>query len=191
MHIKKVVRCDWVDDDPVYIKYHDEEWGVAVRDDNVQFEFLILESAQAGLSWITILKRREGYRRVFHDFDPVKVAAMTESDIQNALKDKGIIRNKLKVRAAVANAKVFLCIQKEFGSFNNYIWGYVDDKTVVNNWSDISQVPATSEESDALSKDLKKRGMSFVGSTIIYAHMQATGLVNDHTVNCFRYSSDD
>ncbi len=181
-------RCAWVGDDPIYIKYHDEEWGVPVRDDKKQFEFLTLESAQAGLSWITILKRRDGYRRVFRDFDVSKVAAFTEADIQDALLDPGIIRNKLKVHAVVKNSKVFIEIQKEFGTFSEYIWSFVGGKTKVNEWKNREEVPATSVESDVLSKDLKKRGMSFVGSTIIYAHMQATGLVNDHTTDCFRYT---
>lgn len=181
-------RCEWVGDDPIYIKYHDQEWGVSVRNDAGQFEFLILEGAQAGLSWITILKRREGYRKVFHNFDPKKVACMTENEIEQALQNPGIIRNKLKVRAAVKNAGVFLEIVKEFGSFSEYIWSFVQNKTIVNSPKDISEVPTTSNESDKLSKDLKRRGMSFVGSTITYAHMQATGLVNDHAVGCFRYS---
>lgn len=181
-------RCEWAGDDPVYVKYHDEEWGVPVLDDKKMFEFLTLESAQAGLSWITILRRREGYQRVFHDFDPQKVSQMSESDIELALQDTGIIRNKLKVRAAVNNAKVFLEIQREFGSFINYIWSFVNHKTIKNTWTSQDQVPATSKESDALSKDLKNRGMSFIGSTIIYAHMQATGLVNDHIMSCFRYN---
>lgn len=181
-------RCEWVGSDPLYIEYHDQEWGVPARDDATQFEFLTLESAQAGLSWLTILKRREGYRRVFHDFDVQKVADMTEDDILSALQDPGIIRNNLKVRAAVKNARIFLDIQKEFGSFSSYMWSFVKGKTLQNNWEYRNQVPAVSQASDALSKDLKKRGMSFVGSTIVYAHMQATGLVNDHTVDCFRHS---
>jgi DNA-3-methyladenine glycosylase I len=171
------------------IKYHDEEWGVPVRDDKKHFEFLILEGAQAGLSWLTILKRRHGYKRVFYDFDPLKVVQMTEKEIQSALMDSGIIRNKLKVRSAVNNAKVFLDIQNEFGSFSDYIWSFVAGEVIKNNWKDINQIPTTSTESDLLSKDLKKRGMSFVGSTIMYAHMQATGLINDHIVGCFRYNS--
>lgn len=184
-----LIRCAWVGDDSIYIRYHDEEWGVPVYDDQKQFEFLILEGAQAGLSWITILKRREGYRRVFHDFDIQKVAKMSEQEIEAALQDPGIIRNKLKVRATVKNAQVFLEIQKEFGSFCSYIWAFVGDKPIVNSWQKIDEIPATSPESDALSKDLKKRGMSFVGSTIMYAHMQAVGLVNDHTTDCFRYAT--
>ena len=162
-------RCDWVGDDPIYIKYHDEEWGTPVRDDKTQFEFLTLESAQAGLSWITILKRREGYRRVFKDFDVYRVSKFTEEDIQKALHDEGIIRNKLKVRAAVKNAQVFLEIQKEFGSFSDYIWGFVDGKPIVQDYSSKNEYKTTTPVSDELSKDLKKRGMSFVGSTILYA----------------------
>jgi DNA-3-methyladenine glycosylase I len=161
---------------------------VPVHDDRKMFEFLSLESAQAGLSWLTILKRRAGYERVFHGFNPEKVAAMTEADIAAALLDKGIIRNHLKVQAAVKNAQVFLSIQREYGSFCSYIWGFVNDKPIRNNWQSSSEVPATSEASDTLSKDLKQRGMSFVGSTIMYAHLQATGLINDHTVDCFRYN---
>lgn len=182
------VRCDWATSDPIYIKYHDEEWGVPVRDDREMFEFLTLESAQAGLSWITILKRREGYRRVFHNFDPERVAVMNEDEIRAALQDTGIIRNKLKVRAAVKNAQVYLAIHKEFGSFCDYLWGFVDGTPIKNAWQETGDAPASTPLSDAISKDLKKRGMSFVGSTIIYAHLQAAGLVNDHVVSCFRYN---
>jgi len=181
-------RCAWVGDDPLYIEYHDTEWGVPAHDDKTQFEFLTLESAQAGLSWLTILKRREGYRQVFHNFDVQKVSLVTEDEIQSALLDPGIIRNKLKVRAAVKNAQVFLEIKKEFGTFSKYIWGFVGGTQLQNNWGNISEVPTTSKESDELSRDLKRRGMTFVGSTIIYAHMQATGLVNDHTFDCFRHT---
>lgn len=179
-------RCGWVSADPLYIKYHDEEWGVPVHDDVKHFEFLTLESAQAGLSWLTILKRREGYRRVFHQFDALQVSKMTETQIERALQDPGIIRNRLKVNSAVQNAKVFLDIQRQFGSFNNYIWGFVDDKPINNHPKALSDIPATSELSDKVSKDLKARGMKFVGSTIIYAHLQATGIINDHTTDCFR-----
>ena len=189
MQKSSLARCAWAGDDPIYVQYHDKEWGVPVGldepEDQKQFEFLTLESAQAGLSWITILKRREGYRRVFHDFDVERVAAMTEDEIQAALRGTGIIRNKLKVRAAVKNAQVFLAIQEEFGSFSAYIWGFVN-RGVIKNQRDL--VVATTQESDALSADLKKRGMSFVGSTIMYAHMQAAGLVNDHATSCFRYN---
>jgi DNA-3-methyladenine glycosylase I len=182
--IKK--RCDWAQNG-LFHEYHDSEWGVPVHDDTKHFEFLMLEAAQAGLSWSTILKRREGYRRAFADFHPQKVAKFTEKDFEKLINNPEIIRNKLKIRAAINNAKLFLDIQKEFGSFNKYIWSFVGGKTIVNKWKKMSQVPATSKESEALSKDLKKRGFKFVGPTIIYAHMQAVGLVNDHEVSCFRY----
>lgn len=181
-------RCGWAEGQfDQYIKYHDEEWGVPVHDDRTHFEFLILEGAQAGLSWSTILKRREGYHQSFAQFDPEKVAKFDEEKIQELLQFEGIIRNKLKVRSAVTNAQKFLEIQEEFGSFDDYIWQFVDGNPIVNHWKSMKEVPATTKESDALSKDLKKRGFKFVGSTIIYAHMQACGLVNDHTVDCFRY----
>ena len=234
-------RCGWVSADPLYVAYHDEEWGVPVGlgslaakspaktsrqpkshfsslnlsndrsrsdkktfeitedapaetlsasetslADKKHFEFLTLESAQAGLSWLTILKRREGYRRVFHQFDALQVSKMTETQIERALQDTGIIRNRLKVNSAVQNAKVFLDIQRQFGSFDNYIWGFVDDKPINNHPKALSDIPATSEISDKVSRDLKARGMKFVGSTIIYAHLQATGIINDHTTDCFR-----
>ena len=179
-------RCEWATGQfKEYVTYHDEEWGVPVHDDRTHFEFLILEGAQAGLSWATVLKKREGYRKSFAGFDPEKVALFDEEKIQELLQFEGIIRNKLKVRSAVTNAQKFLEVQKEFGSFDNYIWQFVDGKPIVNNWKNMDEVPATSPESDALSKDLKKRGFKFVGSTIMYAHMQACGLVNDHTVDCF------
>jgi DNA-3-methyladenine glycosylase I len=181
-------RCAWVGDDPLYQAYHDREWGVPVHDDQKQFEFLVLEGAQAGLSWLTVLKRREGYRRVFHDFDVTLVSQMSDDDCERALLDEGIIRNRLKVYATVKNAKVFMALQKEFGSFDCYIWSFVGDAPIRNSWSDSRQLPATSVHSDALSKDLRKRGMSYVGSTIMYAHMQACGLVNDHEISCFRYN---
>jgi len=180
-------RCSWCLSAPEYIEYHDKEWGVPVYDDQTQFEFLILEGAQAGLSWATILNKREGYRKNFAGFDPVKVARFTDKRIEKILKDPGIVRNRLKVQSAVTNAKAFLKVQKEFGSFCKYIWSFVGGKPIQNAWTKDSQVPATSPESDALSKDLKKRGFKFVGSTIIYAHMQATGMVNDHIVSCHRY----
>lgn len=181
-------RCGWVNNTfPEYVKYHDEEWGVPVYDDKVHFEFLILEGAQAGLSWSTVLKKREGYRKAFADFDVDKVAAFTAAEQDALLTDPGIIRNKLKIAAAVNNAQRFKEVQKEFGSFNRYIWSFVDNEPMVNNWSSYKEAPATSPASDALSKDLKKRGFKFVGSTIIYAHMQATGLVNDHSTDCFRH----
>lgn len=182
-----VIRCPWCLGFDQYIKYHDEEWGVPVHDDRKHFEFLILEGAQAGLSWATILKKRDGYRKNFADFDPVKVARFTEKKLEKILQDPGIIRNKLKVYAAVNNAKRFLAVQKEFGSFDNYIWSFVDGKPIVNKKRSLKEAVATTKESDALSKDLIKRGFKFVGSTVIYAHMQACGLVNDHLVDCFRY----
>ena len=181
-------RCEWVTGQfPEYIKYHDEEWGIPVHDDRIHFEFLILEGAQAGLSWSTILKRREGYRNAFAGFDANIVATYDSNMIENLLLDKGIIRNRLKVQGTVINAREFLKVQQEFGSFDAYIWSFVDGKPIVNAWGKMPQLPATSQESDNLSKDLKKRGFKFVGSTIMYAHMQACGLVNDHTTDCFRY----
>ncbi len=182
-------RCQWVENSfSEYIRYHDEEWGVPVHDDQTHFEFLILEGAQAGLSWSTILKRRDGYRTAFSDFDVEKVASYDQKKIDELLQDPGIIRNKLKIHSAVTNAQAFIKVQEEIGSFNEYIWSFVGGKPIVNQWKDMSEVPATTKESDALSKDLKKRGFRFVGSTIIYAHMQAVGLVNDHTTDCFRYA---
>lgn len=180
-------RCSWCEGNDLYLKYHDEEWGVPVHDDKKHFEFLILEGAQAGLSWLTILKRRDGYRKAFSDFDPVSVASYNDDRILDLLNDPGIIRNRLKVNAAVNNAKLFLEIQKEFGSFDNYIWDFVEGVPVKNFWKKIEEIPATTDLSDRVSKDLKKRGFKFVGSTIIYAHLQATGIVNDHLVDCFRY----
>ena len=185
---KAVKRCRWAEGVNLdYIRYHDEEWGVPVHDDRTQFEFLILEGAQAGLSWSTILNKREGYRKAFAEFEPEKVARFTKKRIEKLLQDPSIVRNRLKVESAVTNAKAFLAVQEEFGSFCDYIWGFVDGSPVQNRFRKDSDVPATSPESDALSKDLKKRGFKFVGSTIIYAHMQATGLVNDHLMTCFRY----
>ncbi|MBM4220854.1 MAG: DNA-3-methyladenine glycosylase I [Gammaproteobacteria bacterium] len=181
-------RCPWSEGvSPAYLAYHDSEWGVPVHDDRRQFEFLILEGAQAGLSWSTILHRRAGYRRAFADFDPHKVARFTPARIEKLLLDPGIIRNRLKVCAAVSNARAFLDVQEAFGSFDRYIWGFVDGRPVVNRWRRQSEVPATSAVSDALSKDMKRRGFRFVGSTILYAHLQATGLVNDHLLGCFRH----
>jgi len=168
--------------------YHDTEWGVPVRDDRTLFEFLILEGAQAGLSWITILRKREGYRKLFADFDPDKVARFSDKKLDKILLDPSIVRNRLKVYGARKNAKAFLAVQKEFGSFSEYIWGFVDGKPIQNKWKSTSQVPATSPISDQLSKDMKKRGFTFVGSTILYAHMQATGMINDHVVGCYRHS---
>lgn len=180
-------RCGWCLKFDQYIDYHDKEWGLPVHDDRIHFEFLILEGAQAGLSWSTILKKRHGYRKLFADFDPLKVARFTPGRIEKILQDPSIIRNRLKVSAAVNNAKRFLEVQKEFGSFDKYIWSFVGGKTVVNRWKQLSEVPATTAQSDALSKDLIKRGFKFVGSTVMYAHMQACGLVNDHLIDCWRY----
>ncbi len=179
-------RCEWPKND-IAVRYHDEEWGVPLHDDHKLFEFLILEGAQAGLSWDTILRKRENYRKAFDGFDVNKVARYTDKKIEKLLQDEGIIRNRLKVTSAVTNARAFLKVQNEFGSFDKYIWSFVDGKPIVNKWKETSQIPAMSKESDAISKDMKKRGFNFVGSTIMYAHMQATGMVNDHLVRCFRY----
>jgi DNA-3-methyladenine glycosylase I len=184
---KEKERCPWCLKFVEYIRYHDEEWGVPVQDDKRHFEFLILEGAQAGLSWSTVLKKRDGYRKAFSDFDPVKVTRYTQSKIEKLLLDPGIIRNRLKVNSAVNNAKRFLEVQKEFGSFNKYIWAFVGGKPIINKRKTLSEIPATTKESDALSKDLIKRGFKFVGSTVIYAHMQACGLVNDHLTSCWKY----
>ena len=180
-------RCSWCGTDPLYVKYHDEEWGVPVKDDLTMFEFLILETFQAGLSWITILRKRENFREAFDGFDYKKIAKYDQAKIDSLLLNAGIIRNKLKVHSAVTNAQAFMDIQKEFGSFTEYIWGFVNGQPIINNWKDHKDVPATTKESDALSKDLKKRRFKFVGSTVIYAHMQATGLINDHIESCFRH----
>lgn len=178
-------RCNWAGTDEIYVKYHDEEWGRPVREDQKQFEFLILETFQAGLSWITILKKRENFRNAFDNFDYKKIAQYNEAKIQSLLENEGIIRNQLKIRATVNNAQAFMKIQQEFGSFTKYIWGFVNDQTVVGNWKNQKDVPATTELSDKVSKDLKKRGFKFVGSTVVYAHLQATGIVNDHILECF------
>jgi DNA-3-methyladenine glycosylase I len=181
-------RCQWATLQPdIYKTYHDTEWGVPVYDDKKLFEFIILEGAQAGLSWLTILKRREGYRKAFADFDVQKVAKFDAKKIEILMHDEGIIRNRLKIDAAVKNAKAFIEIQKEFGSFSTFIWNYVNGKPIQNSINNMSEIPAKTEISEKISKDLKKRGMNFVGATIIYAHMQATGMVNDHEVDCFRY----
>jgi DNA-3-methyladenine glycosylase I len=185
---KAVARCKWAEGVSLgYIEYHDKEWGVPVFDDRLQFEFLILEGAQAGLSWSTILNKRDGYRQAFADFDPEKVARFTAKRLEKLLQNPAIVRNRLKVQSTVTNAKAFLKVQDEFGSFSKYIWGFVDGRPIQNRFKKDSDIPATSAESDTISKDLKKRGFKFVGSTIVYAHMQATGLVNDHVVGCFRY----
>jgi DNA-3-methyladenine glycosylase I len=180
-------RCAWPGENKLLIDYHDSEWGYPRHSDAQHFEFLILEAAQAGLSWLTVLKRREGYRRAFAGFDARKVARFNKRKIEGLLKDPGIIRNRLKVESAVHNARLFLAVQKEFGSFDKYFWGFACGEPIVNKWRHTKQIPATSPISDALSKDLKKRGFKFVGSTVIYAHMQAVGMVNDHLVGCFRH----
>ncbi len=180
-------RCEWCGDTELYQLYHDTEWGVPCYDDATLFEFLILESAQAGLSWITILKKRENYRRAFAGFDANKVARFTSRSVDRLMNDSGIVRNRLKIESAIGNAKCFLEIQAEFGSFSNYFWAYVDGKPIQNKWKSLKQIPASTELSDAISKDMKKRGFRFFGTTICYAHMQATGLVNDHLTSCFRH----
>lgn len=179
------IRCSWCGNDPLYIKYHDEEWGKPVYDDKTLFEFLILEGAQAGLSWITILRRRETYRKAFADFDVEKVAAFDEKDVERLMNDPGIIRNKLKVNSAIKNAQLFIEIQKEYGSFSDFIWGFLPDKKPIQNQvKGMGNVPARTDISDAIAKDMKKRGFKFFGTTICYAHMQATGMVNDHRLDC-------
>jgi DNA-3-methyladenine glycosylase I len=182
------IRCQWCGIDPLYVDYHDTEWGVPVWDDTQLFEFLLLEGAQAGLSWITILRKREGYRRLFDNFDAHKIARYRDSRLDKLLEDPAIVRNRLKVYGARTNARAFLEVQASHGSFADYIWDFVDGKPVQNCWKSLKEVPATSSVSDAISKDMKKRGFTFVGSTIIYAHMQATGMVNDHTTDCFRHA---
>lgn len=181
------IRCGWAVSDPIYTAYHDREWGVPVRDDRRQFEFLVLESAQAGLSWLTILKKREGYARLYEGFDPEIVARFDEARIQTMLQDAGIIRNRKKIESSINNAQRFLELQEQYGSFCNYFWGFTDGKQLVNRFKDLSEIPATTPLSDTIAKDLKRRGFQFLGSTIIYAHLQATGLVNDHLAVCFRH----
>ena len=188
MNTRPSKRCAWVgSNNPLMLKYHDREWGVPVHDDRKHFEFLVLEAAQAGLSWAIVLNKREGYRRAFSRFDPSRVARYTAARIEKLVLNPAIIRNRLKIQAAVKNARALLAIQDEFGSFDAYAWRFVDGRPIVNRWKASRQIPATSPESDAFSKDLKQRGFSFVGSTVIYAHMQAIGMVNDHLVECFRY----
>ncbi|MDD4570011.1 MAG: DNA-3-methyladenine glycosylase I [Tepidanaerobacteraceae bacterium] len=181
-------RCAWCENDELYTKYHDEEWGVPVFDDRKQFEFLVLESAQAGLSWLTILRKRESYRKAYDNFNPITVAKFDDRKIEELMKYEGIIRNEKKIRASVNNAKRFIEVQKEFGSFSKYIWKFVDYKPIVNSWKNESEIPAKTELSEVISKDLKKRGFEFIGPVIIYSHLQATGLVNDHIMDCFRYN---
>lgn len=181
------IRCKWAGNDPLYMEYHDTEWGVPIYDDESLFEFLILETFQAGLSWITILRKRENFREAFDNFDYKKIAKYETEKFDELLQNAGIIRNKLKIKATISNAVAFMNIQKEFGSFSKYIWGFVDGEPIKNSCKSNSEVPANTELSDVISKDLKRRGFKFVGSTVIYAHMQATGMVNDHTSDCFRY----
>lgn len=181
------IRCEWGSGDPLMQKYHDEEWGVPKHDDRRLFEDLVLDGAQAGLSWLTILRKRENYREAFDNFDPIKVAVYDEAKIEELLGNAGIIRNRQKINSAIKNAKAFLKVQEEFGTFDAYIWGFVNGKPIQNTWQSMSEIPAKTELSDTISKDLKKRGFNFVGPTIIYAFMQAVGIVNDHTYNCFRY----
>ena len=181
-------RCDWCGNDPLYVAYHDIEWGVPVYNDDKLFEFLILETFQAGLSWITILRKRENFRKAFDSFNYQKIAKYNESKFDELIQDVGIIRNKLKIKATITNAIAFMEIQKEFESFSNYIWSFTNEKPIKNSWKNLSEIPAVTELSDTISKDLKKRGFKFVGSTVIYAHMQATGMVNDHVTTCFRYN---
>ena len=185
----KLQRCAWVTDDPEYIRYHDEEWGQPVYDDRLLFEKICLEGAQAGLSWITILKKREGYRQAFYNFDVPRVANMTDQELEALRENPAIIRNRLKIYSCRSNAQAFIKVQQEFGSFSNYLWGWVNHQVIKNSWTNISQVPATTELSDEISKDLKKRGFKFVGSTIVYAYLQSMGVVNDHTTDCWCYAS--
>ncbi len=180
-------RCEWCGTDPLYVDYHDNDWGVPVHDDRLLFEMIVLEGAQAGLSWSTVLKKRESYRKAFDNFDPVKVARYTDKRMARLLENPGIIRNRLKVASAVRNAKAFLAVAQEFGSFDAYIWQFVDFKPIQNKWKHMKELPASTPESDAMSKDLKKRGFNFVGSTICYALMQSIGMVNDHAIDCYRY----
>lgn len=181
------IRCAWCGTDDIYVRYHDEEWGVPVRNDHRLFEFLVLEGAQAGLAWITILRKREGYRAAFDGFDPAKVARFEDARLERLLHDPGIVRNRLKIASARRNARAFLAVQEEWGSFASYIWRFVEGKPIQNRWRSLAELPASTPLSDAISKDLKGRGFNFVGTTIVYAHMQATGMVNDHVVECFRH----
>lgn len=184
-----IIRCEWPSNDELMIRYHDEEWGVPVHDDRKLFEFLLLDAFQAGLSWKTILHRREGFRMAFDNFDPQKIAQYGDDDFQRLLNDTRIIRNRAKIRGTIKNAEAFIKVVEEFGSFDKYIWQFTDNKTLKNNWKSIKEIPASSPESDTMSKDMKKRGFSFCGTTICYAFMQAAGLINDHIVDCFRYES--
>ena len=183
------VRCEWCGTDPLYVAYHDEEWGVPTHDERMLFEMLILEGAQAGLSWLTILRKREGYRKAFDDFDAVKVAEYTDADRARLLADAGIVRNRLKIDSAIRNARAVLSIREEYGSLDSYLWRFVEGVPIQNRWESLHALPAKTELSDTISKELKKRGCNFVGSTIIYAYMQSIGMVNDHTVGCWRYNA--
>ncbi len=187
MTMTSITRCSWCGDDPLYVRYHDEEWGVPIHDDRILFEFLVLEGAQAGLSWLTILRRREGYRRAFAQFSAEKVAKFGVGDIERLVGDASIIRNRAKIRATIGNARAFLEVQEEFGTFDAYIWRFVEGRPLQNAWRRLEDIPAITPLSEAISKDLKGRGFRFVGPTIVYAHMQATGMVNDHLIDCFRY----
>lgn len=184
-----LTRCAWTGNDPLYRQYHDEEWGVPVHDDHKLFEFLILEGAQAGLSWITILRKRPAYRQAYADFDPQQIARYDDAQIAELLANPGIVRNRLKIQASIRNAQAFLKVQEEFGSFDTYLWQFVEGSPIQNTWRALSEIPAKTPLAEALSKDLVQRGFKFVGPTIMYAHMQATGMVNDHTIDCFRYSA--
>ncbi len=187
MATKNPKRCDWAGNDPLYISYHDKEWGVPVHDDRLLFEFLVLEGAQAGLSWITILRKRPAYRKAFSEFDPARVARFDKRRIERLLQNEGIVRNRLKVESAVRNARAYLKVQEQFGSFDAYQWQFVDGSPIRNRWRTMAEMPAKTPESEAMSKDMKQRGFNFVGPTIVYAHMQAVGMVNDHLVFCFRH----
>jgi DNA-3-methyladenine glycosylase I len=186
--IEKKSRCEWCESDPLYIAYHDEEWGIPVHDDRHLFEMLLLEGAQAGLNWLTILKKRENYRKAFHAFDPEKIAKYSQRDIQRLLNDPGIVRNRLKIESTIKNARGVLDIIQEFGSFSSFLWRYVNNRPRQNAWKSLRDLPARTEQSDMVSNDLKKRGFNFIGSTICYAFMQSVGMVNDHIVGCFRYA---
>ena len=185
---REIKRCKWCGNDPIYIKYHDTEWGVPIYDDSKIFEFLLLETFQAGLSWIIILKKRENFRKVFDNFDYKRIANYSDEKLEKLRLDEGIIRNKLKIKAATTNAQAFIKVQEEFGTFSKYIWGFVDEKPMQNNFISLDKLPANTPLSDKISSDLRKRGFKFVGTTIVYAHMQAIGMVNDHAINCFRYN---
>ena len=183
----RTVRCPWCGDHPLYVDYHDREWGVPVRDDRTLFEFLTLEGAQAGLSWLTILRKREAYRQAFADFEPARIASWSDTAVARLMADPGIVRNRLKIEAAIGNARAFLDVQRAFGSFADYIWRFVDGRPIQGSWTSVTDLPATTPLAETISRDLKQRGFRFVGPTIVYAHMQATGMVNDHLVGCFRH----